>query len=172
MLIVFSGLPGVGKTTVARELALRCSAAYLRIDAIEQAIRNANVLAADIGTAGYSVALALAESNLAIGRIVVADCVNPVVESRAAWQAMTGRMQLPIYNIEVICSDVSEHRHRVEARRSDIPGHVMPSWDAVQRRSYEPWAAERLVVDTARLTQDEAVARIKQYIGLLPDHHI
>ena len=52
MLIVFSGLPGTGKTTIARELARQTRAVYLRIDVIEQAIRNAGVLAADVGTSG------------------------------------------------------------------------------------------------------------------------
>jgi predicted kinase len=33
MLIVVSGRPGVGKTTIARELACALAAVYLRIDA-------------------------------------------------------------------------------------------------------------------------------------------
>lgn len=41
MLIIFSGLPGSGKSTIARALAQRLGAVYLRIDTIEQAIRDA-----------------------------------------------------------------------------------------------------------------------------------
>jgi AAA domain len=41
MLIVVSGLPGTGKTTIARKLANELAAVYLRIDSIEQSIRNA-----------------------------------------------------------------------------------------------------------------------------------
>ena len=37
VLIVFSGLPGVGKTTIARELGRSLAAVYLRIDSIEHA---------------------------------------------------------------------------------------------------------------------------------------
>jgi predicted kinase len=78
MLIVFSGLPGTGKTTIARELACRIGAVYLRIDVIEQALRDAGMLP---GASGYGVANALALSNLTVGHTVIADCVNPVRES-------------------------------------------------------------------------------------------
>jgi len=169
MLIVFSGLPGVGKTTLSRALALRCSAVFLRIDSIEQAIRNIGV---DVGAAGYEVAQALAESNLAQGLSVVADCVNPVAESRAGWQQVADTRQSPIYNIEVVCTDVVEHQHRVQMRVADIRGHIVPRWEAVQSLAYEPWTSERLVVDTSSLAPDEALARIERYIGLLPNHHI
>lgn len=37
MLIVIGGLPGTGKTTLARLLASRIGAVHLRIDTIEQA---------------------------------------------------------------------------------------------------------------------------------------
>jgi len=40
MLIVFAGLPGTGKSSVARELAGKLDAVWLRIDSIEQAIRE------------------------------------------------------------------------------------------------------------------------------------
>ena len=38
MLVIFAGLPGVGKTAMARELARQIGATHLRIDSIEQAI--------------------------------------------------------------------------------------------------------------------------------------
>jgi predicted kinase len=40
MLISLSGLPGVGETTIARELARQIGAVHLSIDTIEQAIRS------------------------------------------------------------------------------------------------------------------------------------
>lgn len=39
-LIVLSGLPGAGKSTIARALAEAIGAAWLRIDTIEMAIRE------------------------------------------------------------------------------------------------------------------------------------
>lgn len=91
MLIVFSGLPGTGKTTVAKALATRLSATYLRVDTIEQTIKNANVLAQAVGRSGYWVANELALSNLCLGNTVVVDCVNPVAESRTLWRGTATR---------------------------------------------------------------------------------
>ncbi len=165
MLIVFSGLPGSGKTTIARKLAARRPATYLRIDTIEQAIRDAQVLAAEVGPAGYIVATALAESNLAIGTTVIADCVNPVAESRAAWRATADRARSALLDIEVVCSDPIEHRRRVEARIADVAGLIPPTWQSVMEHEYEPWKTERLVVDTARLLPDEALEIIERHLA-------
>jgi len=164
MLIVVGGLPGTGKTTIARRLAVRRSAAYLRIDAIEQAIREAGVLTGDTGPAGYFVANALAASNLANGLTVVADCVNPVPESRQGWQATAARAQAKLVEIEITCSDPAEHRRRIETRKPDIDGLILPTWQAVLERDYTPWEEPHLVIDTARLSPDAAIAVIERYI--------
>jgi predicted kinase len=45
-LIVFGGLPGTGKTTLARAVVQEHAATYLRIDTIEQTLRSSGVLGA------------------------------------------------------------------------------------------------------------------------------
>jgi predicted kinase len=85
MLIVFGGLPGTGKTTVAKALAQQLNAVHLRVDTIEQALRSSAVLKTDVGPAGYVVAYRLAEDNLRIGKVVVADSVNSLQVTRDAW---------------------------------------------------------------------------------------
>jgi predicted kinase len=164
MLVVFGGLPGTGKTTISRAVAARRSATYLRIDVIEQALRASGVLSGDVGASGYVIANALAASNLMGGRMVIADCVNPVPESREEWRRTAARMRSPLVEIEIMCSDRAEHRRRVEARRSDIDGHELPSWQAVLDRHYAPWPEPHLIVDTARLTQDDAIARVERHL--------
>lgn len=162
MLVVFGGLPGTGKTTIARRLATRRSAIYLRIDAIEQAIRRAAVLAADVGPAGYLAANAVAAVNLANGLTVIADCVNPVRESREAWRATAARARTGIVEVEIVCSDAAEHRRRVEMREPDIDGLVLPTWRDVLQRDYAPWEESHLVIDTASVAPDEAIAIIER----------
>jgi len=162
MFIIFGGLPGTGKSTIARALAARLEAVYLRIDTIEQAIRSSNILApgAGIGPAGYVVAYHLAADNLRMGRTVVADSVNSIVVTRDAYRAVAEREGVRILEVEVVCSDRTEHRKRIETRESDIAGLILPSWQSIVAMHYESWDRPHLVLDTASLTTSEGLDKI------------
>ncbi|CAN7420261.1 AAA family ATPase [Pararhizobium sp. LjRoot238] len=157
MLIVLGGLPGTGKTTIARLLAQRLNAVHLRVDTIEQALRSSGMLKADVGPAGYIVAYRLAEDNLRLGRTVVADCVNPLAVTRDAWLSVGQSHSTNIMEVEVICSDTTEHRRRVEARTADIEGLQQPSWQDVVDRHYESWSRSPIRIDTAISSAEQAV---------------
>lgn len=157
MLVVVSGLPGVGKTTVARALARATGAVHIRIDSIEQALRNAGHR---VEAEGYAVAHAVAEDNLRLGRMVVADCVNPWPVTRREWRSVADRAGAVIIDVEIVCSDPEEHRHRVESREPDIEGQKLPTWPDVTQRDYRVWDEERLVIDTARSSPEESVRMI------------
>ena len=160
VLIVMGGLPGTGKTTIARALARRIGAMHVRIDSIEQALRDAGGTLA-VGDEGYRVAYAVAEDNLRLGHAVVADSVNPLVITREAWRSVALRSEARCIEVEVVCSDAAEHRRRVESRQGDIEGLKLPSWQDVIEREYEVWEQPHLVIDTAMMGVEEAAGVIE-----------
>lgn len=165
LLVIFSGLPGTGKTTLARKVAVKLHAAYLRIDSLEAALLRSGVVRdqRDLGGAGYCAAYALALDNLQNGLAVVADSVNPLKLTRDAWRNVADEAGVSYREIELVCSDLTEHKRRAESRPCDIEGLELPSWGAIMKRAYEPWDRKRLVVDTAVLGESEAVDAILEY---------
>jgi predicted kinase len=158
MLIIFGGLPGTGKTTLSQALARHLGAVHVRIDTIEHAITAGDGRPA--GEAGYRVGYAVAEDNLRLGRIVIADSVNPLQITRDAWRAVAGRADVPWIEVEIICADADEHRRRVESRGADIPGARQPTWEEVAAREYQPWDRAHVVIDTAGRTVEECLAQL------------
>jgi predicted kinase len=156
-LVVFGGLPGVGKTTIASRVAAETGAVFLRIDVIEMALHDEGVA---VEGQGYAVAYGLAESNLRLGLTVIADSVNPIPLTREAWRAVAARAGAALVEVEVICSDLAEHRSRVENRVTDLPGFVPPTWAEVLGRDYQARDDGRLVIDTATLSAEAGVERV------------
>jgi predicted kinase len=149
-LYIFSGMPGAGKTTLSRQLATRLAAAYLRIDTIEQALRD--LCGTDVQGEGYRLAYRIAADNLRLGISVVADSCNPIDLTRDEWEAVARQSQARHINIEIICSDRIEHRERIESRKPTVAGLVLPRWDEVEAREFHGWTRERIVVDTSGKT--------------------
>ena len=148
MLIIFGGLPGVGKTTIAKALAKQLKAVYLRIDTVEQVLKREAQLN---GPEGYIVCWAQALENLKLGMTVVADSVNAIQITREAWQNVAKEASVSFLEVELVCSDVTEHQRRVETRDADISGHQLPKWQDVQEREYVQWD-HHLGFDTAKQT--------------------
>ncbi|GAK70914.1 hypothetical protein RRU01S_14_01350 [Agrobacterium rubi TR3 = NBRC 13261] len=165
MLIIFGGLPGSGKSTIAQALAARLQATYMRVDTIEQAIRSSNSMTAgaDVGSAGYVALYRIAADNLELGQTVIADTVNRIEITRAAFRKTATDAQRAFLEIEISCSDPELHQHRAETRQSTIEGHISPTWKDIQARTFEPWNAD-LRIDTAVLSVEESVARIMDVI--------
>ena len=159
-LIVIGGLPGTGKTSLAIGLARTLDAVHVRIDTIEQALCNSTMAGDAIGAAGYVVAYGVAADNLRLGRIVVADGVNPLPSTRAAWRDVARRAGVAVFEVEVTCSDASEHRRRVESGTSDLAGLKLPTWGEAMSFDYEPWGCEHVVIDTAHRSAEAAVVEL------------
>jgi predicted kinase len=161
-LFIFSGLPCSGKTTLSKRLAKSKNAVYLRIDTVDQAMRDFSF---EVQGEGYSVCYRIAFDNLALGLSVVADSCNPIELTRRAWEDVARRAKANFVNIEVICSDKLEHRKRAETRTADVKGLRLPTWEEIESREYHKWQNERTVIDTAKQTEKESFEMLIRAIG-------
>jgi predicted kinase len=162
MIYIFAGLPGAGKSTLSHHLALHKKAVYLRIDSIEQGIRNVGGVIH--GPEGYAVGYTLAADNLKLGNTVVADSVNPIPITRDAWRDTAIAAHSSYLEIEVICSDSTEHRTRVETRVGQVVGLNLPTWKDVLECGYEAWNREHVVIDTAGQTIEQSVETLMEML--------
>lgn len=154
ILYIFAGLPGVGKSSLAARLAESTGATYLRIDTIEQGLRDRCGL--KVEGEGYRLAYRIAADNLRLGKSVVADSCNPIELTRREWERVAIDAGARYINIEIVCSDLAEHKRRALSRVSDIPGLALPHWEAIETREYHDWTVERIVIDTAGQSAEES----------------
>jgi predicted kinase len=158
VLLVLSGLPGTGKSTIADALAARRPFTVLAVDPIESAIVRAGIRPSfETGLAAYLVAETMAEASLAAGRSVIIDAVNSVEPARDFWRELARRRGVPLVVAVVTVADDAAHRVRVRDRRRGL-AIAEPGWGDVEQRAQEwtPWPEPHVALDGTDAPQRNA----------------
>ncbi len=166
ILFIFTGLPASGKSTLSKSIAKKYNAFYLRIDTVEQALKDlCNI---DVQGEGYRLSYRIAADNLKLALNVVADSCNPIDLTRNEWEEIATSNDAIFVNIEVVCSDKNEHKARIETRKSDIQNLKLPTWKDLEKIKYDTWKNEQIIIDTANKsiteTIKELIKRIDKYV--------
>lgn len=138
MLLLLTGPPGTGKSTLAAKAASEIGAAVLGWDWVMGALASRHEIETALAgldhsayrAVGWSVLWNLAEAQLREGRSVVLDGVarQPEVDSSSRVAARSGARLLVAVTT---CSDVETHRTRIDGRERRIPGWHELTWDDV-----------------------------------------
>ncbi len=165
-LIILSGLPGTGKSTLATGLSQALSLPVFSVDPIEAAMWRGGISKTQTGIAAYEIAATLADDHLRLGHSVIIDAVNPVEAPRAVWRKLAETHHVRLILIECVCSDAIIHRQRIETRIRAIDGMPEVTWSRVleRRAEYEAWTDARLVLDTATWSREELVSAALKYL--------
>ena len=152
-LIIFSGLPGTGKSTLAESVGKDLGVPVFAKDWLEATLVRTALKPTDedrsLGFAGYELLTVLAERQLMLGQSVILDSVAASQSIRNTWRQLAEQYQADCRVIECICSDEVLHRSRLKERKRGIPGWHELDWSEVERvkRYYSAWEGERLVLD-------------------------
>jgi predicted kinase len=149
-LIVMSGLPGTGKSTLAQRIAKHLKVPIFSVDPIESAIIKSGIKKSfETGYAAYLVAEKLAEEQIKLASTVVIDAVNAEDEGKQVWIDCAERLKTPLIVIECILQDEKLHRSRVETRVRGLHGFDELTWEQVlkRRKAYTPWRRNILTLE-------------------------
>lgn len=154
-LIIFTGLPGTGKSTIAEAVARKLGIPVYAKDWLEATLKRCELQprsddSPDLGYVGYELLTTLAERQLQLGQSVILDSVASIEPVRQQWRGLAVNYGATWAVIECICSDEDVHRQRLSNRKRYIPGWHELDWAEVERVRgyYAPWNEERLIVDT------------------------
>ncbi len=166
MLVMFSGLSGSGKSTIAAALAQRTGFTVISSDVIRKQLAGVPL---ESRPAEHGLDLYTAEQNartyetmhqrcaqeLACGRGVILDATYQRRAHRAIPRALATAAAVPLLMIECRCGE-DEMRRRLHSRSQAGRGPSDADWGVhlEQRQQYEPFSTEEeslhLVIDTAQ----------------------
>jgi len=156
VLVAVGGLVASGKSTLARELALKLGAEQIDADRVRESLlggRWAHSFDPGLEEEVYAELLLRAEVVLDSGRPVVLDACFPLARYRIAARALAERHAQPFLFVECRVSEATT-RERLAAR-DDRAGH--PGWEQIHRDLAAHWQpvrelkpGEHLVVETDR----------------------
>jgi predicted kinase len=152
-LVVFSGLPGTGKSELAEFVGRELRIPVFAKDWIEATLLRCELAPTNqdkpLGSAGYQLLTVLAERQLMLGQSVILDSVASTQSIRSTWRALAEKYNAKWLVIECVCSDEKVHRARLSTRQRGIPGWYELDWSEVElvKDYYHPWDEDRLILD-------------------------
>lgn len=162
ILILFAGMPGSGKTTLARMAARRLTLPVFSKDRVQRVLRDHHLAAENTGD-GYYIILDMADEQLSLGISVILDATFPLDHFRTVASEIAVRHQARFCAFYCYCSDDDMWRSRMTERVQYVPGWRPVGWDDVlrMRQYYQPWNENAVALDSVRPPQENFMEALR-----------
>lgn len=166
-LIVFAGVPGAGKSTLAEAVGRRLGVPVFAMDWLLGALTPFGGRHLDRPLdLGYEQLTTLALRQLSLGQSAILDA--PVEDElvRHRWSTLACAAGTALAAFVIVCGDPTEHRRRLATRDRGIPGwHQGGDWSDVTRRlaSFPVWPGA-VVLDSGH-PLDDIVATVSAHLA-------
>jgi len=157
-----TGLPGTGKSEIARRVAPTLGAIVLSADPIDATLLRVGIGHDRPDIVGYELMKTVAREHLLMDMSVVIDAVNPFQWVRDQYAEIADAARTRFALVASVCSDSAVHRSRIEVRhkRNEKP----MTWDGVerQREYYEPPTDPTIVLDAIDPLDDNVAVLVSR----------
>lgn len=167
-LVLFAGIPGSGKTTLARMVARNLQIPVFAKDRVQRVLRDHNLADASSGD-GYYIILDMADELLSLGLSVILDATFPLDHFRTVASETAARHKARFCALYCYCSDDQVWKDRMKQRVQYVPNWKPVGWEDVirMRDYYQPWNANALFVDSLH-SPEENFPLVLEYIKNAP----
>lgn len=168
-----SGLPGIGKTTLAAGLARRIRTTHLSVDTVEDALLRIGFEPGwTTGVAAYEAVRAAAEQNLSLGHPVIVDAVNDTDAARRTWREAATATGSVLRFVLLRPPPPEEHQRRLRGRTRALLRVQEPTWEQVVERAqtYEEWTDSPIELSAVE-PADQLLRQLEHALGLNGEEH-
>jgi predicted kinase len=171
-LILIAGLPGVGKTTLAKEFVKQTNAVHFEIDEVKRKVVPKELVADTIDPPEYRYQyysetirklpelFSRSQSNM-----VVIDETFPLQVFRDMWQQAADYLNINLQWIEIVCAEdtVKDRLCAGKDRESHVLGDKAYPMYCMFKEMFEPFECTHEVVDTCK----DITPQVERIVGKL-----
>ncbi len=161
MIVVVSGLPGTGKSYFSGRLAGKTGAVHLNTDVIREKMHKQGKYDSVTNQQVYDRLEKEMAEKVSMGNDVVIDGTFRKRSHREQFRKRAGEEGVPVFFIEMQAGDQTvRERLRKSREHSEADYRVYLKL----KSRFDPYAEQRLVLRSDRLSTDEMIGKAKKYI--------
>jgi adenylate kinase family enzyme len=147
-MIVIGGVPGTGKSTLAKALSKELNIPAFSKDELEAAVSRKGLCNnKEMRGVGFEIMAVLAKNQIENNNSAIFDFIASKSRVIEQWPEL---LESEIKYIECICSDEETHKKRIQSRNRNIDGWYELVWEDVLpiKRGFQPLMTKRLILDS------------------------